>query len=126
MSNPQTKNSSLVQSQIEFLASKFFDCQSLPGATQIARELLAYGRCIVAGDGIIWRGGVGNFIRRDICENSVGCTTLYFDLAAFLTWSPVIDRISEELALLDEQKTKLEREQLCLRMLRDLCEEKAK
>lgn len=79
----------LTDKQIRFLIEKFFARKShLPDAERIANianELLITGICIVAGDGCIWHGSVGKFIRVEHAPQAVGCSLLRFDLAGFLS-----------------------------------------
>jgi hypothetical protein len=77
----------LTERQVELLVGGFFDTQTgFPGAAAIARELLGNGTCVVAGDGVIWRGGVGNFIRIDRnIPGFVGCSRLTLDFERFLS-----------------------------------------
>jgi hypothetical protein len=85
----------LIDKQIGFLTEKFFTGQTdMPGAGRIANELLITGSCTVAGDGRLWNGGVGNFIRSEHAPGAVGCSLLRFDLAGFLSSSWVQEYIA--------------------------------
>lgn len=87
----------LVESQITFLITKFFYPSRFPAALPIARELLTKGSCIVAGNGIIWQGGVGNYIDREPAEGAVDCTLLCFRLHEFLSSPWVREEIAFEI-----------------------------
>jgi hypothetical protein len=66
-----------------FIRNQFFKSDH-PQAKAASDALLDCGTCVVSGDGRIWIGGVGNFIKRNTEENFVGCTRLNFDKEAFL------------------------------------------
>jgi hypothetical protein len=86
LNDDHLKKMKLTDKQIEFLAEKFFTSQTCwPGAGRIANELLVAGECIVAGEGRIWHGGVGNFICSKPVPGAVGCSLLRFDLDGFLS-----------------------------------------
>ncbi len=75
----------LTESQKEFLLNSFFENEKFPGWRSIATTLLETGKCIVAGETCIWRGGIGNFIKTSPAEGTVGCSLYEFDLEYFLT-----------------------------------------
>lgn len=96
------KQISLTERQVEFLYDTFFKGPSLPGAPAMARRLLSTGSCIVAGDGRIWSGGVGNFIKTENATEAVGCTMLRFDLPVFLSSMSAQDAIEAAAAKASE------------------------
>jgi len=51
----------------------------------VANKLLTTGKCVVAGDGKLWHGGIGNFIRITDAEDFVDCKHLNFDVDEFLS-----------------------------------------
>jgi len=113
-----TKNMKLIDKQIGFLTEKFFTGQTdLPGTGRIANELLITGSCTVAGDGRIWNGGVGNFIRAEHAPQAVGCSLLRFDLAGFLSSPWVQEYITSHEADLE---AKIEDLQVTVVALREL------
>lgn len=65
--------------QIKFIVDHFFRSHHV-----IANELVKMGKLIVAGDGNLWSGGVGNFIKKKPAPGSIGCTLLIFDKDEFL------------------------------------------
>ena len=73
------------EAQREFLLDTFFESRDYPGARSIGASLIDKGHCIVAGDGNIWLGGVGNFIEnKGQAEGTIGCTRLEFDVKEFV------------------------------------------
>jgi hypothetical protein len=68
----------------EFIKKHFFKNDQYAGWEGIADILLENGTCIVAGDGNIWVGGIGNFIERVEATNAIGCTVLTFNVETFL------------------------------------------
>lgn len=75
----------LTQTQKEFILEHFFRKEEIPGWRNIATKLLDNGECIVAGDGCIWNGGIGNFINLEKAQNAVDCTLYKFDLELLLS-----------------------------------------
>lgn len=75
----------LTQIQKEFLLDYFFKDERFAGWKNIATKLLEKGRCIVAGTDCIWNGGIGNFIKLSLAENTYGCLLYEFDLDNFLS-----------------------------------------
>jgi len=70
--------------QKEFILEYFFKKDDCAGWKEIATELLANGRCIVAGNDKMWMGGIGNFIRTEKTKNAFGCLEYYFNLDEFV------------------------------------------
>jgi hypothetical protein len=70
----------LTESQITYLKSFFGDVYQ-----NISDKLLRNGKCVVAGDGKLWHGGIGNFIRITDAEDFVDCKQLNFDVDEFLS-----------------------------------------
>lgn len=75
----------LTENQKNFLLNYFFENDKYPGWKSIATTLLETGKCIVAGETCIWRGGIGNFIKTSPAKGTVGCSLYKFDLEYFLT-----------------------------------------
>lgn len=77
----------LLPNQIEFLIDNFFDtheARNVNGWRSIATNLIAQGQCVVAGEGSIWIGGIGNFIHKGYAKDFVGCSILKFDVKEFV------------------------------------------
>ncbi len=74
----------LTEYQKSFLLS-FFENEKYVGWKNIASALLETGKCIVAGNYRIWKGGIGNFIKTEKAENSYDCTLYTFDIETFLS-----------------------------------------
>lgn len=74
----------LTDNQIEFLLEFFLEGEKKSGYDSIAFNLIKKGQCVVAGDGRIWIGGIGNFIKVTPAENTVGCSLLEFDVKSFI------------------------------------------
>lgn len=70
----------LTENQIKYLKMFFGNEHS-----NVADKLLRNGKCVVAGDGKLWHGGIGNFIRNTDAEDFVDCTQLNFDVDVFLS-----------------------------------------
>ena len=70
----------LTESQITYLKGFFHD--EYP---EISDKLLRKGKCVVAGEGKLWHGGIGNFIRITDAEDFVDCKQLNFDVDMFLS-----------------------------------------
>lgn len=75
----------LTEYQKEFILNNFFKNEKYAGWKTIATTLLEKGECIVAGEGCIWRGGIGNFIKTEHAKGEFFCTRYKFDLANFLS-----------------------------------------
>jgi len=75
----------LTEYQKEFLLNTFFKNDYYPGWKNIATKLLDNGSCVVAGDGCIWKGGIGNFIKTEVANDFVDCTLYKFDFDYFAT-----------------------------------------
>lgn len=77
----------LNETQLNFLLKSFFRNAEVndiyPGWKNIATKLITNGRCVVAGDTCIWRGGIGNFIEIVDSEEFEGCVEYRFDLQSF-------------------------------------------
>lgn len=104
----------LTKIQKEFILQKFFFNRDFAGWEAIATKLLEKGKCIVAGENCIWRGGVGNFINTKKAEDSFGCIEYNFDLEYFLgskffkeTTKDVVSDIEESKKLLEERYSDL-------------------
>lgn len=74
----------LNENQKQFLLDAFFVNNHFSGWRGIAEKLLEKGKCIVAGDGGIWKGGIGNFILIKKDDDYMGCVEYSFDLEEFL------------------------------------------
>lgn len=70
----------LTENQITYL-KRFFEDEH----NNVADKLLRNGKCVVAGEGKLWWGGIGNFIRNTDAEDFVDCTQLNFDVDEFLS-----------------------------------------
>lgn len=68
-----------------FIKNYFFVDEFFAGWESIADSLLESGECIVAGNGRIWIGGIGDFIKVSTAPNLIGCSILKFDIAVFLS-----------------------------------------
>jgi hypothetical protein len=75
----------LTKNQKEFILNHFFKNDSYPGWKNIGISLLENGYSIVAGNGCIWHGGIGNFIKLENTTEFIDCTKYIFDLDNFLT-----------------------------------------
>ena len=75
----------LTEKQIEYIVNHFFKNDDFAGWKTIAVSLLMTGKCIVAGDGCVWVGGIGNFIKTNKADGFYGCTEYVFDLEVFLS-----------------------------------------
>lgn len=70
----------LTEYQIDYLKG-FFNYEY----PNVSDKLLRNGKCVVAGDGKLWHGGIGNFIRITDAEDFVDCSQLNFDIDEFLS-----------------------------------------
>lgn len=70
----------LTENQITYL-KRFFEDEH----NNVADKLLRNGKCVVAGDGKLWHGGIQNFITITDAEDSVDCSQLNFDVDEFLS-----------------------------------------
>lgn len=93
----------MIEKQIEFLIDTFFATSNHAGDRGVARHLLTSGGCIVAGNGRIWNGGVGNFIRIEEAPYAVGCARLTLDIDAMLRADWVQDAIRTRIMEVDAQ-----------------------
>lgn len=75
----------LTDYQKEYLLEFFNINQGYPGWKSIAEKLLNTGKCIVAGEDCIWKGGIGNFIKVEPEKNSFKCSVYTFCLDDFLS-----------------------------------------
>ena len=100
----------LTNTQIQILIDAFFKTADAPpyGVLEIGRQLLSEGQCIVAGNGRLWNGGVGNFIRVTVAEGAVGCALLTFDREAFLSSLWVVETLAHHIEPLRDQVAALE------------------
>jgi hypothetical protein len=98
----------LSKAQINFLNEKFFryNAESSP-SFRVAEKLLETGECIVSGEGRIWNGGVGNFIKICSVPNGVGCSLLQLNRVEFLESDWVKKFIKEERDSLESRIDKL-------------------
>lgn len=94
--------------QIDFLLTFFPD--TTEGSTSIAIRLIIDGRCIVANNDSVWRGGIGNYIKVKPFEPSVDCFEYTFDLQSFLksqwfksTITPKIESIKTDIDLANKK-----------------------
>lgn len=78
-------NIKLNDNQFRFLMSFFVEETGPASHHTIATKLIRDGICIVAGDGKIWEGGIGNFINIRSADHAINCSELTFDLAYFLS-----------------------------------------
>ena len=74
----------LKPTQKEFIIERFFKNDAFAGWKEIAEKLLDKGKCIVAGDECIWRGGIGNFISTKPANDAYKCSEYTFKLGYFL------------------------------------------
>ncbi len=111
----------LVKIQIDFLVEELFGSDKLPGSRRIAEQLLATGSCIVAGDGNVWVGGVGNFIRRRPAENAVDCTLLTLDIKGLLRGVGESKIADIRLEFLNDQLEKVQAERDAIEALVEHC-----
>lgn len=100
----------LIKTQVDFLKATFFGAPKFPGADAIAENLLITGSCIVAGDGRIWHGNVGNFIVIDSAPGAVGCVKLTLLLVDFLMAPWVQDCLKERARELADEAATLSHE----------------
>lgn len=98
----------LTKNQKHFILENFFKLNSVPGWYHIASNLIENGNCIVAGNGNIWYGGIGNFIKNKSAENAIDCSHLFFDLDEFLKSDYFKDTKQYHVNDLIEQQRKLE------------------
>jgi hypothetical protein len=77
----------MTENQINFLLDKFFQHnhapKDFPGWKGIAKKLIENGKCTVAGNGELWWGGIGNFIKVTPAPDAVDCSLLTFDVDEF-------------------------------------------
>lgn len=85
--------------QEDWLLGSFFYLPSCAGWRTIASRLIQDGKCIVAGDGKIWIGGVGNFIKTSPAEGAVSCTLLTFQHEEFFAWEEYKNALEAELTI---------------------------
>jgi hypothetical protein len=74
----------LTENQKLYIIENFFIHPNYSGWRGIAEKLLEKGSCIVAGEGRIWNGGVGTFIKVEEISEAVGCVSYKFNLDLFL------------------------------------------
>lgn len=70
---------------LEYFSHNLVDGVSLVSALRIGQTLIEKGKCLVAGDECIWRGGIGNFVICNKAEDAVGVLEYTFDLGTFLS-----------------------------------------
>ena len=100
----------LTDFQKEFILKNFFENETYPGWRNIAIKLLEKGKCIVAGNGCIWIGGIGNFIKTETAKDAVDCTLYKFDLDYFLTSEWYKEIKNSYMSILSEKKIEIEKE----------------
>ena len=71
------------ENQMEFLLT-FFENNKYPGSKEIGAKLIKKGRCIVAGNTMLWQGGIGNFIKTKETDEAVGCLEYTMDINEFI------------------------------------------
>jgi hypothetical protein len=99
----------LTENQKEFLLEFFFSNEYYPsGWRNIATVLLEEGKCVVAGETCIWRGGIGNFIKTEKAKGFVGCINYVFDLPTFLSSAYFKEVHADYVKVLAERKLKAE------------------
>lgn len=107
--------------QKNFILNFFFPSVEYAGWRSIGEKLLDTGKCIVAGETSIYRGGIGNFISVEPAEGTVGCSLYTFDVDNFLLSQLYIQTkdayVEESLSELEFKKGKLEEE---IKMLKEI------
>jgi hypothetical protein len=108
----------LTEDQIKILERFFLKRENtLPSEMQIAYTLLRRGRCVVAGDGCIWTGDAGNFIRVTPAPDAVGCSLLELDLSCFLRSGYVQALLAEQDDTLIKKRDELNEQRAVIRSL---------
>jgi hypothetical protein len=108
----------LTDTQISILIDAFFLTEaSYPGLAEISRRLLLEGECIVAGNGQLWNGGVGSFIRVTVAKDAVGCAKLTLDREALLSTPWVKENLESRIDALRLQTNKLQEQVAAVRGL---------
>ena len=95
----------LTDNQKNFLLS-FFENEAYAGWKNIATILIESGKCIVAGDTCIWRGGMGNYIDVSNADGLVGCLVYKFNLDSFMTSYTYMERLTGYLEEVKEAEQK--------------------
>ena len=90
---------SLTKHQVEFLLEYFFKNERYAGWRGIATKLIENGKCIVAGDECIWKGGIGNFVKTNETSLAEGCLEYTFDVISFVENSLWFKEIKSQLDL---------------------------
>jgi hypothetical protein len=94
----------ITEEQTKYLL-KFFKNEEFPGWEIIAKTLIEKGKCVVAGENCIWRGGISNFIVTKKAFDFFGCLEYHFDLEPFLKSEFFKQYVNNDLDnLLEEQK----------------------
>lgn len=87
------------KNQINYLIDNHFIPNALDevkgSMRKIATQLIMEGTCIVAGDGRLWNGGIGNFITGKEAYGAVGCTELTFDSESFMESNYFMDHLNQ-------------------------------
>jgi len=98
------------KAQKEFLLKTFFETDRFAGWKNIAEALIDTGKCIVAGEGSLWVGGIGNFIKTNPAQNAIDCTELTFDLKSFVSTDNLYftEGFNSHIEWLKAEKTKKE------------------
>lgn len=97
----------LTQNQLDFLLT-FFESNQWAGWKTVATCLLKEGRCIVAGNKPMWKGGIGNFITIERAPDLYDCLLYKFDLNNFLDSEWFKSYQEEQLVIIKEKKDAIE------------------
>jgi len=81
----------------------FFINSKYTGSESIGKKLLEIGKCIVAGNECIWKGGIGNFIKTKPAENAVDCLLYELDIVNFIKSKWVEEYLQEYTKSLEEK-----------------------
>lgn len=100
----------LTEKQKDFILDHFFKSDVYTGWRNIGTKLIDNGECIVAGNGSIWVGGIGNFISLEVAEDFIECTKLEFDLKNFLNSRLFMEIRDEYILNLSEKLNELKKE----------------
>jgi len=93
----------LNQHSKEFIL-QFFENKNYAGWKNIADILIQKGKCTVAGNECIWKGGIGNFINTSPTPNAFNCLDYTFNLKEFTKSRLFQDTL--ELIITDVEKEK--------------------
>lgn len=100
----------LTDYQKNFILENCFKNEEYAGWKNIATKLLETGRCIVAGNGCIWHGGIGNFIKTEEAKDAIDCTLYKFDLEYFLSSEWYREIRNSYASILANKKREIEQE----------------